>query len=201
MVKLRNIAPLAAGVISASILLTNQMDSAQALDMSDPSRDWQVAARLQNWDQCGADYTPPSWCDSLPKKINIQDSFGTYRDNLDSGKKAEAERMLKAAILLESKIGVAKNIQQGTLYKKDLKDLTKRAESGDKESMELLAWMYVQGMMPKSTKELDPKEAAYIWYGRAYLSGATEAKTNMDKIWPTLNVTQQRRILKLFDKK
>ncbi len=201
MLKLSFISPLAAALLSTSILLINQMGSTHAAEMSDKSENWQVAARLQNWDQCGADYTPPSWCGDLPEMISVGDSFSNHRESLAFGKKAEAERMLKAAIILENRVGAARNIQEGVLYKQDLKTLTKQAKSGDKESMELLAWMYVQGMMPKTTKELDPNEAAYIWYGRAYLSGATEAKKNMDKIWPSLNVTQQRRILKLFNRK
>ncbi|MEH6631976.1 MAG: hypothetical protein V7776_14195 [Halopseudomonas aestusnigri] len=201
MFKLVFIRPLIVGALTVSILSVNLMDSAVASEMPDSSENWQYAARLQNWDQCGADYTPPAWCGKLPKRINIGDSFSNHRDNLASNKKAEAERMLKAAIILENRIGAAINIKEGVLYKQDLKTLTKQAESGDKESMELLAWMYVQGMMPKGAKEFDPNEAAYIWYGRAYLSGATEAKENMDKIWPSLNVTQQRRILKMFDKK
>ena len=198
MLKLSFLSILITGFLSASISFVIQIDSAQALEPSDPSNSWQEAARLQSWDQCRADYTPPSWCENLPQKINVGDSFNSYRESLATGKKAEAERMLKAAIILENRIGAAKNIQEGTLYKQDLDTLTKQAKSGDKEAMELLAWMYVQGMMPKTTKDLGTNEAAYIWYGRAYLSGATEAKKNMDEIWPTLNVTQQRRILKLF---
>ncbi|MFD2207459.1 hypothetical protein [Kiloniella antarctica] len=198
MLKLSSIKHLVVGALSVSILFANLAEGAHASETSDSSKNWQDAARLQHWDQCGADYTPPSWCESLPKEIKVGDSFSSHRDNIASGKRAEAERMLKAAIILENKIGAAKNIKEGRLYKQDLNSLTKQAESGDKEAMELLAWMYVQGMMPKSTSDLAPNEAAYIWYGRAYLSGATEAKENMDKIWPTLNVTQQRRILKLF---
>ncbi len=162
-------------------------------------KNWDKSSQLENWDQCGADYTPPDWCSDLPEQIDIDKSYTTYRDALEDNKKAEAERMLKAAKVLENRVGAARNVQGGKLYKQDLITINKQANSGDKEAMELLAWMYVQGMMPKTKKELDPNEAAYIWYGRAYLAGAKEAKENMDKIWPTLSVTQQRRIAKLFD--
>ncbi|WP_162937978.1 hypothetical protein [Kiloniella sp. EL199] len=167
---------------------------------SSNSEVWGKSSLLQNWDQCGADYTPPEWCSDLPEEIDLDKSYTNYRDTLENNKKAEAERMLKAAKVLETRVGAARNIQGGKLYKQDLITISKQANTGDKEAMELLAWMYVQGMMPKTNKELDPNEAAYIWYGRAYLAGAKEAKENMDKIWPTLSVTQQRRIAKLFDK-
>ncbi|KKJ77552.1 hypothetical protein WH95_07645 [Kiloniella litopenaei] len=171
------------------------------INASEPSgfQSWEKSSLLQNWDQCGADYTPPDWCSELPDEIDIDKSYTHHRDTMEDNKKAEAERMLKAAKILESRIGAARNIQGGKLYKQDLITISKQATSGDKEAMELLAWMYVQGMMPKTKKDLDPNEAAYIWYGRAYLAGAKEAKENMDKIWPTLSVTQQRRIAKLFD--
>ncbi len=174
---------------------------AGGVSASEPSnsQNWEKSSLLQNWDQCGADYTPPEWCSELPEEIDLDKSYTNYRDTLANNKKAEAERMLKAAKILESRVGAARNVQSGKLYKQDLITISKQAKTGDKEAMELLAWMYVQGMMPKTNKDLDPNEAAYIWYGRAYLAGAKEAKENMDKIWPSLSVTQQRRIAKLFD--
>ncbi|WP_157230976.1 hypothetical protein [Kiloniella laminariae] len=192
-------------LLSFSILMLNQANSALATEAEakteTPAAVWADAAKLQHWDQCGADYTPPAWCSDLPVQIDVANSFSEYRDTLAENKQAEAQRLLEAAKLQEKKIGASKNIKSGVLYKQDLEAISKQANSGDKDAMELMAWMYVQGMMPKTTQDMDPKEAAYIWYGRAYLSGAKEAKENMDKIWPTLNVTQQRRITALFDKK
>ena len=186
------------GFLAASILLLNFTDIATAAEMS-IAQNWQDSARLKNWDQCGADYTPPSWCDDLPDNIDVEQSYTNLRENSNMGKKAQAQRMLKAAKALENRVGAARNIQEGTLYKQDLMLITKQAEAGERESMELLAWMYIQGMMPKTDENLDSNEEAYIWYGKAFLAGAKRAQINMDEIWPNLSVTQQRRIVRFFD--
>ena len=190
----------AIGIMSASFLFYTHMSVAAETDVPE-SQNWQNSAQFQNWDQCGADYTPPEWCEALPKDIAVDQSYTSNRENLMVGKKAATERLLKAAKILENRVGAARNIQEGTLYKQDLMTITKQAQFGDLESMELLAWMYVKGMMPKSASNIEPNEAAYIWYGKAYLAGAKDAKVNMDKIWPSLSVTEQRRITKYFDRK
>lgn len=160
---------------------------------------WRSADILTKRFICSSHGETPGWCSELPGQVKVPDSIA---GELAAREKAAAEReaMAKAAAeILAARQGVIKRIKSGRISPGDVEKLIEQAKAGENEAMELIAWMYANDLTPDSDDSDELNELAYIWYGRAYLAGARDVKENMDKIWPTLSETQQRRIVALFD--
>lgn len=75
----------------------------------------------------------------------------------------------------------------------DVAFIRRRAEStGDPNAMEILGYLYANG----HGAERDPV-LAYIWYGRAFLEGKTEVRSNMDVLWREIAVEEKSGISRI----
>lgn len=175
------------------------MTPALAVSYSDDY--WQSSDILTKRFICTSYGEIPDWCDDLPDKVEVPKSIAGV---LAARQESEAERQAAAqaaADIIAARTALAKRVKSGRAAPNDVEKLIEQAKAGEQEAMELIAWMYAQGLSPERKDEDELKELAYIWYGKAYLAGAKEVKANMDKIWPTLSETQQSRIVAVFDKK
>ncbi len=172
---------------------------AQALSYSDDY--WQGSDILTKRFICASYGETPDWCKDLADKVEVPKSIaGALAARRKDAEEREA--IAKAAAeIIAARTALAKRVKSGRAAPKDVEKLIKQAKAGEEEAMELIGWMYAQGLSPERKDADELSELAYIWYGKAYLAGAKEVKVNMDKIWPTLSETQQNRIVALFDKK
>ncbi len=150
---------------------------------------------------CNSYGETPEWCSELPGQVEVPKSIA---GRLAARQKAAADRAAAAQLaadIIAQRTGLAKRVKSGRAAQKDVEKLVEQAKAGEKEAMELIGWMYANGLSPEKRDEEQLNELAYIWYGRAYLAGATQVKENLDKLWLTLSETQQNRMVALFDKK
>ncbi len=174
------------------------MTPAQAVSYTDDY--WRGADILTKRFICASYGETPKWCGELPGKVEVPKSIAGV---LAARQQAAAEREAAAkaaADIIAARTALAKRVKSGRASPKDVEMLVEQAKAGEQEAMELIAWMYAQGLSPERKDEDELSELAYIWYGKAFLAGAKEVKVNMDKIWPTLSESQQTRIVALFDK-
>lgn len=173
------------------------MTPAHAVSYSDDY--WQSSDILTKRFICASYGETPDWCEDLPGRVEVPKSIAGV---LAARQESAAERQVAAkaaADIIAARTALAKRVKSGQAAPKDVEKLIVQARAGEQEAMELIAWMYAQGLSPERKDEDELKELAYIWYGKAYLAGATDVKVNMDKIWPTLSETQQNKITAMFD--
>lgn len=187
--------------LTAIAIALTALGAAPASGFSYSEDYWRSADILTKRFICSSYGEIPDWCAELPDKVKVPESIaGELAARAQAA--AEREAMAKAAAeIIAAREGVIKRIRSGKISSDDVKKLIEQAKAGENEAMELIAWMYANNLAPEQDDSDELNELAYIWYGRAYLAGAKDVKQNMDKIWPTLNETQQRRIVALFDRK
>jgi TPR repeat protein len=128
----------------------------------------------------------PAWCDAADRAPTVHPSakpevYGPKFTAAD----AQWHRLLRSA-------------DPRTFTSSDIELIRKRAEeTGDPEAMEIMGYLHARGIgVPR-----DP-EVAYIWYGRAFLSGETGVKANMDVLWDEMVLKDERatqRVLSYFE--
>ena len=186
--------------LTAIVLALTSLGAVPASGFSYSEDYWRSSDILTKRFVCASEGGTPDWCAELPGEVEVPASIA---GELAARAQAAAERaaMEKAAQeVLAARQGVIDRIRSGKISEDDVAKLLEQAKEGENEAMELIAWMYANELTPGRKDSDELNELAYIWYGRAFLAGAKEVKVNMDKIWPTLNETQQRRIIALFDK-
>ncbi|WP_282609829.1 hypothetical protein [Pelagibius sp. Alg239-R121] len=162
---------------------------------------WRTSDTLTKRFICTSHGATPDWCEDLPGRVEVPKSIAGVLAQRQHQAAERAAIAKAAAEVIAAREGVITRIKAGLVDPKDVEKLIEQAKAGENEAMELIAWMYAQGLAPKTDDEEELNELAYIWYGKAYLAGAKEVKENMDKIWPTLNETQQNRIVAMFDRR
>ncbi|WP_343565512.1 hypothetical protein [Kiloniella sp. b19] len=155
--------------------------------------------RLENWDECRGDYTPPKWCENLPEELDISKSFSTERDRLEREEQQAFELSVSKANEFQQFLMAAGNVQTGTFSRSDFQVIRTAALNGNADAMELIAWMYMKEVVPGQTKALSPMEGAYIWYGKAYMAGAERVKKDMDKLWLAMEPDERQRMVEYFE--
>ena len=156
--------------------------------------------RLENWDGCSGDYTPPKWCRNLPEELDTSESFSAERNRLEREGQQAFELSVSKAREFRRFLMAAGNVQTGTFSRSDFQVIRTEALSGNADAMELIAWMYMQEVVPGQTKALSPMEGAYIWYGKAYMAGAARVRENMDKLWVAMAPDERQRMIEYFEK-
>lgn len=162
---------------------------------------WKSADILTKRFICSSYGAVPDWCDELPGRVEVPKSIAGNLASRQKNAEESAAAAEAAAQIVAAREAIVKRIRAGRAGKSDVEKLVQQAKAGETEAMELMAWMYAQGLSPKDDGDPELNEMmAYIWYGRAYLAGAKQVKENMDKIWPALNETQQNKVIAIFDR-
>lgn len=78
--------------------------------------------------------------------------------------------------------------------REDLRRVQTMADFGATDALEILGWMYAEGVMVDKSAE-----KAYEYYGRALLAGAAHVRPNLDILWPQLSRSAQTRLRQMFD--
>lgn len=158
-----------------------------------------VLTRLEAWGQCSGDYTPPKWCQALPLKLNVYGSFSAGRQRDLQAELRASHASAERASHFQALIEATRNVLENDISQDSITIVTKQADSGDLDAMELMGWLYIQGRMPENLVLLSNEEHAYIWYGRAYLAGAERVKKDLDVVWSRMLPKQKRRMMQYFD--
>ena len=128
----------------------------------------------------------PGWCDEKDREPSVHPLIEpeVQGPNL-TAEDARWQRLLRSA-------------DPDAFTASDREFITRRAEETfDPAAMEILGYLHARGIgVPR-----DP-EAAYIWYGRAFLAGETGVKKNMDILWQEMASRDQAaldRVTRYFD--
>ncbi|MEM7168973.1 MAG: SEL1-like repeat protein [Pseudomonadota bacterium] len=138
---------------------------------------WQKSSPAMRAYACRYAWRAPQWCESIAadRRLYAVEEAEMFGPQIT----ADDVRWLR---LLESG-------DPQSLDDEDVAFIHNRAEANaDPQAMEILGYLYSQGLGVKQ----DYGEA-YIWYGRAYLSGESHVQENMDIVWSLLNQTDQVR--------
>ena len=161
-------------------------------------------ARLGDWAECRGDYTPPAWCRGLPGQLNTTKSFTSDRMRRVAEKQALSKANLNSARELEKFLiataRVGGYVGDGDVSVTDFRVIETAAFNGNTEAMEMMAWMYMQDIVPEPGRKRSSLEGAYLWYGKAWLAGMAGVKKNMDTLWLAMTREERRRMVDYFDK-
>ncbi len=161
-------------------------------------------ARLGDWAECRGDYTPPAWCRDLPGQLNTSKSFTSSRARRAEEKQSLSRANLNLARALEKFLIAA--VRAGgadvgaDVSVSDFRVIETAALNGNAEAMEMMAWMYMQDIVPEFRRRQSSRERAYLWYGKALLAGMAGVKKDMDTLWVAMTREERRRMIEYFDK-
>ena len=157
-------------------------------------------ARLGDWAECRGDYTPPAWCRDLPGQLNTTKSFTSARARRAEEKQELSKANLNSARALEEFLIATARAGGGDVSVADFRVIETAAFNGNTEAMEMMAWMYMQDIVPEPRRKRSSLEGAYLWYGRAWLAGMAGVKKDMDTLWFAMTREERRRMIDYFDK-
>ena len=157
-------------------------------------------SRLGDWAECRGDYTPPTWCRGLPGQLNTTKSFTSDRMRRVAEKQALSKANLNSARELEKFLIATARAGNGDVSVADFRVIETAAFNGNTEAMEMMAWMYMQEIVPEPRRKRSSLEGAYLWYGKAWLAGMVEVKKDMDTLWLAMTREERRRMIDYFDK-
>ncbi len=168
------------------------LEEARPDDVGDDDPEWRRTPIARNLEICSTHW-PPDWCADCLEGLRAIHDGEVYQSIV--GRVVSAIEAERARLRAEHEAwrSVVDRVRQRIMTDGDVDAVEARAEAGESEALELLAWMHVQGY------GVDPDFArAYELYGRAVLGGRDDLKPNLAAIWPYLNENQRKSLRDRF---
>ncbi len=176
---------------------------AAALAQTEGATPWILRSFEQNLVECRSEH-PPDWC---PEWQALLDQYRTVppppvnTENPDFGLPSGSDQPPlprrrpppPPPLSEEAWQAVLQRLGQRQPRPQDLGAVRAMAEFGSADALEILGWMYAEGILV----ERDAARA-YEYYGRALLAGAERVRPNLDLLWTRLSRTDQERLRTLF---
>ncbi len=199
---------IAAGAaLAAATLCLAATGAAFAAEAPVPDSSWLLRSFEQNLIECGV-AQPPEWCARwreildqtriLPApEVNTENpDFGLPSGNATppAPPRRPTPPPPTPPVAEADWQAVLQRLSRQDYRRQDLAAIRAMAEFGSADALEILGWMYAQGVMVGRDDV-----RAYTYYGRALLAGATHVRPNLDLVWARLTPEQQTRLRQRFE--
>lgn len=175
------------------------MEAGRPPELDPTAPEWRRVAFERSYAVCVA-LRPPDWCDEWKTAMADITRQPAYLAALEAWQARNAEAIAATAretARREAWQVVVKRVGEGRPLPGDYASIERKAEAGDADAMELLAWMNVNGVGLK----IKNFARAYEMYGRAVVAGRIKQKENLDKLWPKLTGAEKEQMLEIFSGK
>jgi len=161
--------------------------------------EWRTVPAARNADICAA-LLPPAWCTDwveFSRQTSTEEPYRAAAKAAQGRAQAAAEAAAKALRAAQEKIrpfrAAAQKVATRQQTAADVALVQEWASNGDREAMELLAWMHVHGRgVPQDFAQ------AYTLYAQLVMGGRDDLRTNMDGLWPLMSESQRDAMYQRF---
>ncbi len=135
----------------------------------------------------------PVWCGAWRAAMAETATTEAYRAEAARRRAAADAARARAAAAGAAWQGVVERVAAGAAGPDEVAAVRRRADTGDLDALELLAWMYVEG---RGVMVDYPR--AYELYARAVLAGRADLRPNLEALWRRLTDQARQRLERLF---